>query len=50
MITTILRALVLSADVNPKIIFIPGFILAFRLSKRHSLGCFGVLPGSEFAD
>ena len=50
MIITILTALVLSADEKPEDNFIPGFTFTFRLSKCHNLGCFGVLPGSEFAD
>ena len=50
MIITNLRALLLSADVKPEDIFLPGYTLTFHLSKRHSPGCFGVLPGSEFAD
>ena len=49
MIITILRALVLGADVKPEN-NIPGFTLTFRLSKRENLRCFSVLPGSEFAD
>ena len=36
--------------VKTNIIFIPGFTLTFRLSKRQSLRCFAVLPGSKFAD
>ena len=50
MIITILQELVLGADVKPKIIFIPGFTLTFRLSKRENLRCFGVSPGREFGD
>ena len=35
---------------SPKLIFIPGFTLTSPLSKRQNFRCFGVLPGSEFAD
>ena len=50
MVITILRALVLSVDEKPEIIFIPGFTLTILLSKCQKLRCFSVLPGGEFAD
>ena len=35
---------------SPEINFIPGFTLTSPLLKRQNFRCFGVLPGSEFAD
>ena len=50
MIITLLRALVLSADVKPENNFYTRFTLTFHLSKCQNVRCFGVLSGSEFAD